>query len=45
MLGIPFGQIGKVVSDKKVVIKASGKTIINADIDTLKDAWQKPLKW
>ena len=45
MLGVPFGQIGKVVNDKKVVIKAYGKSVINADIDTLKDAWQKPLKW
>ena len=45
MLGVPFGQIGKVTSDKKVVIKANGKSVINADIDTLKDAWQKPLKW
>jgi outer membrane protein assembly factor BamB len=45
MLGIPFGQIGKVVSDKKLVIKANGRQVINADIETLKDVWQKPLKW
>ena len=45
MLGVPFGQIGKVINDKKVVIKNSGKTIVDAGIDILKDAWQKPLKW
>ncbi len=45
MLGIPFGQIGKVTKDKNLVIKSSlGKTIIDASIDSLKDAWQKPLK-
>jgi len=46
MLGVPFGQIGKVTEDKNLNIKDSlGKTVINASIDSLKDAWQKPLKW
>ncbi|MDD5134017.1 MAG: phosphoribosylformylglycinamidine synthase subunit PurL [Phycisphaerae bacterium] len=46
MLGVPFGQIGKAVKDKKLVIKNSqGKTVVDAEIDILKDAWQKPLKW
>ena len=46
MLGVPFGQIGKATENKKLVIKNSqGKTVVDAEIDILKDAWQKPLKW
>ncbi|MGA2915246.1 MAG: phosphoribosylformylglycinamidine synthase subunit PurL [Sedimentisphaerales bacterium] len=46
MLGLPFGQIGKVIEDRKLVIKDSlDRTVVNADIDDLKNAWQKPLKW
>ena len=46
MLGVPFGQIGKVIEDKNLVIKDSlGKTVVDVAIDNLKDAWQKPLKW
>ena len=46
LLGLPFGQIGKVIKDKKLVIKDSlGNTAVNAAIDILKNAWQKPLKW
>jgi phosphoribosylformylglycinamidine synthase len=46
MLGVPFGQIGKVIEDKNLIIKDSlGKTVIDASIDDLKAAWQKPLKW
>ena len=46
MLNLPFGQIGKVTEEKKLIIKAEdGKIIINSDIDLLKQAWQKPLAW
>jgi phosphoribosylformylglycinamidine synthase len=46
MLSVPFGQIGKVTKEKKLVIKNNlGKTVLDIDIDILKDAWQKPLKW
>lgn len=46
MLGVPFGQLGKITKDKKLVIKDnSGRTVVNPDIDDLKNAWQKPLKW
>jgi phosphoribosylformylglycinamidine synthase subunit PurSL len=44
MLNIPFGQIGKVTDDKKVVIfSEDNKNVIDIDIETLKKAWQKPL--
>jgi phosphoribosylformylglycinamidine synthase len=46
MLGVPFGRIGKVTEEKKLVIKDNlGRTVLNIDIDRLKNAWQKPLKW
>ncbi|MCF7956513.1 MAG: phosphoribosylformylglycinamidine synthase subunit PurL, partial [Phycisphaerae bacterium] len=44
MLDMPFGQIGEVVSDKKLIVKdADGNSVIDSDIATLKKAWQKPL--
>ena len=46
MLNLPFGQIGKVTQETMLVIKAQdGQTIIESDIDSLKQAWQKPLAW
>jgi len=46
MLGLPFGQIGKVTEENELTIKAEdGKTVIEADIDSLKEAWQKPFDW
>jgi len=46
MLNLPFGQIGKVAEEKKLVVKAEdGKTVIASDLDTLKRAWQEPLEW
>jgi len=46
MLNSPFGQIGKVIKEKIFVIKAEdGRKVIEADIDSLKQAWLKPLDW
>jgi phosphoribosylformylglycinamidine synthase len=46
MLNLPFGQIGKVTQEQKLIIKAEdGKTIIDSDIDSLKQAWQKTFDW
>jgi len=46
MLNSPFGQIGKVIKEKIFVIKAEdGRKVIEADIDSLKRAWLKPLDW
>jgi phosphoribosylformylglycinamidine synthase len=46
MLNLPFGQIGKVTEEKILIIKSEdGRKIIEADIDSLKQAWQKPLDW
>jgi phosphoribosylformylglycinamidine synthase len=46
MLNLPFGQIGKVTEEKTLIIKAeNGTAVIEADIDSLKQAWQKPFDW
>jgi phosphoribosylformylglycinamidine synthase len=46
MLNLPFGQIGKVTEGEKLVVKAEdGRTVVESDLDTLKQAWQKPLDW
>ena len=42
---VPYGIVGKVRSDKRFILKgAKGKTIIDADIDSLKNAWQAPFQ-
>ena len=46
VVGLPFGQIAKVSDSQKLVIKdQKGRPVINADIKSLKDAWQKTLLW
>jgi phosphoribosylformylglycinamidine synthase len=46
MLNLPFGQIGRVTQDKRLVIQAEdGRAVIDSDIDSLKRAWQKPFAW
>jgi phosphoribosylformylglycinamidine synthase len=46
MLNLPFGQIGKVTDEKRLIIKVEdGKIVIETDLDSLKQAWQKPLDW
>ena len=46
MLGLPFGQIGKVTEQKTLVVKAEdGKAVIEADIESLKEAWQETFNW
>jgi len=46
MLNLPFGQIGKVIDEQKLIIKAqNGREVINTDLDSLKSAWQKTFDW
>ena len=46
MAGIDFAEIGEVTKSKKLeVYGRNGKAIVKADIDELKEAWQKPLRW
>ncbi len=46
MLNLPFGQIGKIIEEKVLIIKTdNGRTIIKQDLDLLKRAWQKTFMW
>ena len=46
MLNLPFGQVGKVTEEKKLSIKSqNGEVVIELGLDTMKQAWQKPLDW
>jgi phosphoribosylformylglycinamidine synthase len=46
MLNLPVGQIGKVTEQANLIIKdEKGKSVIDKDLDSLKQAWQSPLAW
>ena len=46
MLNLPFGQIGEVIETRKLLIRdVQQKTVVDADLEMLKQAWQKPLAW
>jgi phosphoribosylformylglycinamidine synthase len=43
---VPFGLIGCISNKKEFkVYGLDGKACIKADIDKLKEAWQRPLRW
>ena len=44
--GVPFNQIGQVKKSINFIIYGLDKKVcIHADIQNLKDAWQRPLRW
>jgi phosphoribosylformylglycinamidine synthase len=43
--GVPHARIGEVTNDGRLEILADGAAVVTADIATLKEAWQKPLRW
>jgi phosphoribosylformylglycinamidine synthase II len=46
MSGVPFAQVGEVIdSDKLEVLDSDGTPVVQADLATLKEAWQRPLRW
>ena len=46
MLNLPFGQIGKVTEAPNLVVKdENGRSVIDASIDVLKQAWQRTFDW
>ncbi|MDP2922002.1 MAG: phosphoribosylformylglycinamidine synthase subunit PurL [Candidatus Omnitrophota bacterium] len=46
MKGVSMGMIGRVTGKKDLVIYGlNGEKVIDAGIDELKEAWQKPLRW
>ncbi len=46
LAGCAFARVGEVTADSKfVAIGKDGKPAIDIDIDKLKEAWQRPLRW
>ena len=46
MLNLPFGQIGEVTAESKLVIRSEdGGNVVDADIEILKEAWQRTFDW
>ena len=46
MLNLPFGQVGEVTEGKKLLVRDKDQNVvIDAELDGLKAAWQKPLAW
>ena len=46
MLNLPFGQVGKVGAEPRLVIEAEdGRNVVDAEIDILKQAWQRTFDW
>jgi len=46
MLNLPFGQIGRVIEEARLIIRAENSgEVINADLKILKEAWQKTFDW
>ena len=43
--GVPLAKIGSVTDGGQLVVTVGGKRAIDADIHTLKEAWQAPLRW
>jgi phosphoribosylformylglycinamidine synthase len=43
--GIPHARIGEATANGALKIVADGVTVVSADVATLKEAWQKPLRW
>jgi len=46
MTGVDFAAIGRVTNKQRLeVYGLTGKRVLLAPIDELKEAWQKPLRW
>ncbi len=46
MRGLPHARIGQVTSgDRLRIVGLGGKTVVDENIDALKESWQKPFRW
>ncbi|MEI8371776.1 MAG: AIR synthase-related protein, partial [Planctomycetota bacterium] len=43
--GAANARIGQVTQDDRLVIHSGGATVVESDLASLKEAWQKPLRW
>jgi phosphoribosylformylglycinamidine synthase II len=46
MLNLPFGQIGTVIGEPTLTVRSDdGSPVIDANLDILRQAWQRTFKW
>jgi len=46
MSNVPFGQIGEVTHTDRLTIRSrKQQVVVDCDLASLKQAWQKPLAW
>jgi len=46
MLNLPFGQLGTVTDGSRLIVRsAQGRHVVDAELDILKDAWQRTFDW
>ena len=45
LAGTPLTRIGTVTDGGRVTIKMGGQLVVDADLETLKEAWQAPFRW
>jgi phosphoribosylformylglycinamidine (FGAM) synthase-like enzyme len=46
MLNLPFGQLGEVTAEPRLVIRSEpGESLVDADLDSLRQAWQSTFNW
>ena len=43
--GSAYARIGQVTAGDRLVIHSAGVTVVESDLATLKEAWQRPLRW
>jgi hypothetical protein len=42
---VPVAHIGEVTRSATLSVGHGGATLLNVNLETLKEAWQKPLRW
>ena len=42
---VPCSQIGRVIAEGRLSIRDAATVVVRAEIGSLKEAWQRPLKW
>lgn len=43
--GVPFAAIGRVTDRGRLHITLHGRTLVDTELDELREAWQRPLDW
>jgi phosphoribosylformylglycinamidine synthase II len=45
MSGVEFAEIGQIIDNDRLEVYSRSGQLLNATLDELKEAWQKPLRW